>query len=297
MSTTFSDFTSVALSGSDTLVGYRVATSGGEIRSTVSGLASTLFASPTITNPTLSGYTQTAAEVISYTAMSALQVNVGRPGNTKSITGDATFTFSNNTPSAGTRTRVKITADSFERIVTIPSCWSTNRNSTITSIKVPANGTLTLLFEYTGTRWEVYGDPVITAGTGPFELGNNSRVLSFGLGDVNGSTAVAVNSLTAYTVVPWNCHCSGGNWSLQANGSGPTGAMDILRIPVGTSLPTGSFIGTGAKPNLLTGNAMTGTTTDWTNKIFTAGDLVCSKVTNTNGVATWMGLQLTLTRT
>ena len=103
--------------------------------------------------------------VMPSTAMAALAIDVSKYVNTKSISGNVTMTFSNNTPTAGTRTEVRITADATARTVTIPSAYSYTRNAHITSVVVPANATTSLSFEYTGSRWEVYGDPVVVSGS------------------------------------------------------------------------------------------------------------------------------------
>lgn len=126
-------------------------------------------------NPTLEGYTQTKAEVIPYTAIavgSIGTVNVTLPANIFAATysGSGTLYYSNNTPTPGTRTRLKIAADSSERRVVIPQTWSFVRNSLIDSLSVPANGTLATLVEYTGARWEIYGDPAPTVGSGSYVL-------------------------------------------------------------------------------------------------------------------------------
>ncbi len=99
-------------------------------------------------------------------AMPAFAIDVTKPVNTKTISADATFTFSSNTPTSGTRTEHRITnSDSSARTATIPSCYSFARNANITSVVVPASSTMSLAFEYTGSRWEIYGDPVATSGT------------------------------------------------------------------------------------------------------------------------------------
>lgn len=128
----------------------------------------TLAGVQTLSNKTLAGYVLSGAEVVTATAIPALVINVALPLNTKSISAPATFTFSNSTPTANTRTELKVTVDATERVITIPSTWSYARNALITTITIPASTTLWLLFEYTGARWEVTGDPVETTGTGAY---------------------------------------------------------------------------------------------------------------------------------
>ncbi len=105
-----------------------------------------------------------------FTAMAALAVDMTKWGNSKSLSGDATFTYSAATPTAGTTTRLRVTADASPRTVTIPQTWSLARNGNITSLLVPANATLQVLLQYVGGRWEVIGDPVATTGSGSFVL-------------------------------------------------------------------------------------------------------------------------------
>jgi hypothetical protein len=135
-----------------------------------------LFPVGTTNNPTLAGYTLVGSEVIVYTAMAGTIVDVTKPGNTYSATANGTLALSNAAPTAGTRTRVKITADTSTRTLVIPQTWSTNRNGYITSIAVPANGSLSMLLEYTGARWESSGDPVGTTGTGDFVLSTGPAI-------------------------------------------------------------------------------------------------------------------------
>jgi hypothetical protein len=119
------------------------------------------------------------------TAMAALAIDVTKFVNTKSISADSTMTFSNATPTAGTRTEVRVTTDSTARTLTIPSSWSYARNALITSILIPANSTLSLIFDYVSapsSRWEVYGDPVETTGTGSYVLATSPTLVTPALG-------------------------------------------------------------------------------------------------------------------
>lgn len=116
------------------------------------------------TNSFTGGGTFTAPFSPVPTAMPALAVDVTKAVNTYSATGDVTFTYSA-TPAAGTRTLVRITADSSARTITIPSTWSLIRGANITSLAVPANTTLEVLLQYVtspSARWEIIGDPAPT---------------------------------------------------------------------------------------------------------------------------------------
>lgn len=123
-------------------------------------------------NPTLQGYTQTGAEVIPYTAIavgSIGTVNVTLPANTFAATysGSGTLYYSNNSPTAGTRTRLKIETGATARTVVIPQTWSSGRAGYITQLSIGASASLAVLLEYTGARWEMYGDPVYGFSLGP----------------------------------------------------------------------------------------------------------------------------------
>lgn len=125
-----------------------------------------------------------------FTAMGALAVDMTKAGNSYSATGNVTFTYSAATPTAGTSTLLRITADSTDRTITIPTTWSITRGGNITSLLVPASTTLQVKLQYLSSRWEILGDPPATTGSG-------SYVLSAGtLAVTSGKTLTATNSLT-----------------------------------------------------------------------------------------------------
>jgi hypothetical protein len=128
--------------------------------------------------------------VMPSTVMPALAIDVTKFVNTKSISADSTMTFSNATPTAGTRTELRVTVDSTARTLTIPSSYSYARNASITTILIPANATISLAFEYTGSRWEVYGDPIGS-------ITRSVQLTAFDYG-----TNVATGDGAAYFVVP-----------------------------------------------------------------------------------------------
>lgn len=128
----------------------------------------TLVGVQTLTNKTLAGFVLSGAEVITANAMGALVVDVTKPLNTKSITANSAFTFSATPATANTRTELKITNNAVAHTVTIPSSYSSALNALRTSIPIAASETLYLDFYWSGARWEVYGDPVATTGTGSY---------------------------------------------------------------------------------------------------------------------------------
>lgn len=95
-------------------------------------------------------------------AMGALVVDVTKAQNTKSVTADSTLTFSA-TPSAGTRFGLRISADATDRTITIPSSYSLARGATITSFTLAASTTAYLQWEYTGSVYNLIGDPLTAA--------------------------------------------------------------------------------------------------------------------------------------
>lgn len=125
------------------------------------------------------------ATVVTATAMPALVINVAVPLNTKSIAADSSFAFSSNTPTAGTRTEFKLTVDATDRVATLPAAvtiWSYARNANITTVTIPASSTASLSFEYTGSRWEIYGDPVATTGAGSYVQSTSPTLVTPALG-------------------------------------------------------------------------------------------------------------------
>lgn len=95
-------------------------------------------------------------------AMGALVVDVTKAQNTKSVTADSTLTFSA-TPSAGTRFGLRISADATDRVITIPSSYSLARGAAITSFTLAASTTAYLQWEYTGSAYNLVGDPLTAA--------------------------------------------------------------------------------------------------------------------------------------
>ena len=99
-------------------------------------------------------------------AMGANAVDVTKACNTYSAVSDATLTY-DGPPAAGTRFLLRITADSSDRTITIPSTYSLLRGANITTLLVKANTTLEVMLQYMSSpsaRWEIIGDPVPTLG-------------------------------------------------------------------------------------------------------------------------------------
>ena len=138
--------------------------------------ALTGWAAPTtpITDGVLKGTTSVQAPFVdTMTTMGSTAVDFNNPVNTYAANSDATLTYSNGA-TAGKKTVLRITADSSTRTITIPSTYSLTNGASITSIVVPASGTVQVLLQYVtspSTRYEITGDPpnplaIVYGGTG-----------------------------------------------------------------------------------------------------------------------------------
>lgn len=135
-------------------------------------------------NPLLNGYRLAGSRtIIPYDMGSGTVIDVEKPDNVKSVTSNVTLTFSNATPAIEKEFRLTLNADGTARTVTIPSSYSINRQGTITSVVVPASGTLILGFIYTGTRWNVVGDPAALPARQHFEISFDPKAVCDGAVD------------------------------------------------------------------------------------------------------------------
>lgn len=138
----------------------------------------------TLTAPTINGLqTLSGTKLTTPEAMVALAIDVTQALNTKSISADSTFTFSA-TPTAGQWFAMLVTNtdSSNARTLTIPSSFSVSRGSAITTVSIAASGKLLLTWEYDGSAYNLFGDPVATIGTGSFVLSSKIDPASVALG-------------------------------------------------------------------------------------------------------------------
>lgn len=134
--------------------------------------SSPAIASNTVPNVTLSGTPVVAGAVVTNsTAMGTTAINVAVPKLTRSLTGDETETFSNNTPTTGTAVTVEYTADASTRTITAPlsgAIWFYDLGTTGTTFTVDANSKKTVTYQRLASSWIAYGTGVSTTGTGAY---------------------------------------------------------------------------------------------------------------------------------
>ncbi len=133
---------------------------------TVVGLQPALDAKAPTANPIFSGTVSLPAVTLSGAITAApttitTSIDVTKPLNSVTISNSSTTLTYSATPAAGTRTELTITNSAAAvHTVAIPSTWSEQRSANITSLSVPANGSLTVGLRREASRWVVIGDPV-----------------------------------------------------------------------------------------------------------------------------------------
>jgi hypothetical protein len=108
-------------------------------------------------------------------AMPALEINVAKALNTKTVAAASEFSLSD-TPTANTRIIWRLTnSDATDRVMTIPSMFSRLRGTSITTFTLPALTTVEIVLVYTGTNWMIFNEPLTVAeamASLGFEYGN-----------------------------------------------------------------------------------------------------------------------------
>lgn len=138
----------------------RATHTGTQAISTVTGLQTALDSKANADSPSFAGpMTSTGVSVTTPFAMGAgTAIDVTRGLNTKTVSADTTLTFSA-TPAANAMFALHLTNSSASnRLITIPSSFSIARQVSITSLTVPANGQLYLVWRYTGSAYLLIGD-------------------------------------------------------------------------------------------------------------------------------------------
>lgn len=204
--------------------------------------------------PTFNKFTLTGAATITATALPALQINMALPLNTYSATGDVSITVSNTAPTAGTFTIFKPTADSTARTLTFSgiTVYSLNRNGNLPSnqVVVPASGTLEMKLQYTGSRWEISGDPVATTGTGSYVLAVSPALT----GSPTAPTAsVSDNSTKIATTAYVDAQVAAGGGGTVTSVSGTSGRISST----GGTTPVIDLVATAVTPASYTNTNLT----------------------------------------
>lgn len=100
-------------------------------------------------------------------ALGAFVIDVTKWLNTKTIATEQTFTFSGAPATAQTWFALLVTnSDASVHTLTIPSSFSVSRSGAITTVIIPASGKMMLNWQYDGSVYNLYGDPVATTGGG-----------------------------------------------------------------------------------------------------------------------------------
>jgi hypothetical protein len=169
------DLASPSFSGTPTAPTATAGTSTTQI-ATTAFVAAAVATKANAASPSFTGVSTFAgANITTASAMAALAIDVTAALNTKSIAADSTFTFSA-TPAANTWFQVAVTnTDTAPHILTFPSAFSQVTQGARTSCPIAASGRLNMVFRYTGTGYEVFGD-------GPF-LNNFTATAAPGVGD------------------------------------------------------------------------------------------------------------------
>jgi len=189
----------------------------------------------TVTTPNLE---VTSNVITSPSAMGALAINVTERLNTKTVSADSTFTFSA-TPTTNAAFGLRLTeGGSAARTITIPSSYSQNRGSTITSFTLPANATVDLVWHYDGTTYYIYGDPVTAA-----QVKAGLAIASTDISDFNSAARAQVEAeLVAGSNITITPGSSGATRTLTIASTGGGGSGGSITLDDGTAAtdPAGS---------------------------------------------------------
>lgn len=225
-------------------------------------------------NPLLNGYRLAGSRtVIPYAMGAGTVIDVEEPNNIKSVTADVTLTFSNNTPAIEKEFRLTLNADGTKRTVTIPSSYSINRQGTITSVIVPASGTIILGFKYTGTRWEVFGDPV----------SDDLKTYIIGFSADGGGSAIATGKIKGFATAKATGTIRA--WTNTVDTGTPV--IKVWKIAAGTAKPTAANAINTSGVGVTSGTHVRSTTlTDFTTTTVTQGDILAFNIESNTGSAT-----------
>jgi hypothetical protein len=230
-------------------------------------VTSPVITTPTLVSPTLAAYALTGARSVSPTTLSGTEIDVTKPETIKAIGADATLTFSA-TPATGVEFRVTLNATGGPWTVTIPSSYSVEKQSTVTTCVVASGATVVLTFRRTASRYEVVGIPPSTVGTASGSFQQVSADLS--LETVPTVDGTAVGPRTSAFVSGYTSSAVGDLVYLDSNGKwqkcDATGAVALYSGLLGIALAVaatdaallvalpGSFVYCTAFPPLTVGS-------------------------------------------
>jgi hypothetical protein len=239
---------------SDATLLNRANHTGSQAISTVTGLQAALDAKASADSPNFTGpMTSTGTSITTPFAMGAGNaIDVTRGLNTKSIIVDTTLTFSA-TPAANTWfTLHLINTSSSARLITIPGSFSVGRQTTVTSLTIPANGQIILGWYFTGSVYVLSGDSGarnnLSATTAPGASNDNTQGYAVGsmwVDAVANRVYFCTNASTG-SAVWWGGSAGGGSWGsitgtlsdqtdLQTALNAKAGLIPVIEVVSGTS--------------------------------------------------------------
>ncbi len=176
------------------------ATTSAELAGVISnetGSGSLVFGTaPTISAPVITGIAvYDGARVNTANALGAFAIDVTKGLNTKTIAADQTFTFSGTPANTNQIFSLAVTnSDSSSHTLTIPSSFSEGQGAAITTVAIAASSKVTLTWRYDGSVYNIYGDPVLTTGTGAYVRATSPTLVTPALGT---PSAIVLTNATA----------------------------------------------------------------------------------------------------
>jgi hypothetical protein len=237
--------TGATANATDAQLRDRATHTGSQAISTVTGLQAALDAKANAASPVFTGpITKTGVDITAPNAMGAgTAIDVTRRLNHKDINADTTLTFSA-VPSTNAWFALRVVnIGSTDRVLTIPSSFSLARQSSVTTVTVPGNGQLLLVWYYTGSTYMLAGD-------GGARNTQGYAVGSMWVDTVANRVYFCTNSSTG-SAVWWGGSAGGGSWGsitgtladqsdLQAALNAKAGLIPVIEVVSGTSRTLGA---------------------------------------------------------